>query len=166
MTVTDYPTTSGPLGVNSAAAADWRTYPPRPEPLHRGPSRRCRILHAAQGCDAALWRRRRGGSTNRDGLSKRCPGSDRLAGARALAPQTEPRTPRHDAGAEPSGSSSGPTHGGKDSPVSCGRAALPHRLQEVPGGYAALRLELTQNLECWALRGARSSVVSRELVNA
>ncbi len=96
------------------------------------------------------------GSTDRDGMSKCCPGSEWLAAMRALASRRGPRNPCRARGRNFPESLVGPPTAAK---IRRSRAAgRPCRMpiQRVPGGYAALRLELTQNLERAALRGKDS----------
>ncbi len=117
----------------------------------------------AQGFEVELGRRGLKGSTDRDGVSKRRPGSDRLAAIRALVSRPEaPDSPATERGWHCPASFVGPPTAAKIPTVPCGRAALPQPNKEVPGGYAALRLDLMRKPRAPGAAGRKG--VSGELV--
>ena len=76
-----------------------KTYPPRPKLRHSLVHPARAVPHGrAQGFEVELGSRGRSGGTDRAGMSKCCPGLDRLAAMRALASRQRPRTPQPKSG--------------------------------------------------------------------
>ena len=131
-----------------------KTYPPRPKLRHSLVHPARAVPHGrAQGFEVELGSRGRSGGTDRAGMSKCCPGLDRLAAMRALASRPEaPDSPAIERGWNCPVSFVGPPAAAKIRPVRCDRAALPQTKQQVPGGYAALCLDIGK-LRAATLRG-------------